>query len=110
MIFECSATVPDILTGGQNTVAVRMPDHPVAIQLAENTGKALCGTSANISGNKSAINAAEVRFELGHLVDFVVDIGPSPAGVESTIIDVSKKPFQVLRQGAVSMENLKQYL
>ncbi len=110
LVFKRSATVPDIVTGGRDTVAVRMPDHPAALLLAKKAGKAICGTSANVSGSNSAISAAEVKLQLRHTVDYIVDIGPEPLGIESTILDISQEPFRVLREGAVSVEKLNQYL
>ncbi len=110
LILKRSEAVPDIITGGRDTVAVRMPDHPVALSLARRAGKAICGTSANISGSDSAKTAAEITSQLEHIIDCIVDLRPEPSGIESTIIDVSREPGLVLREGKIKAKELLQYI
>lgn len=101
-------SVPDIVTGGGRTVAVRVPAHPVPVALIEGVGKPVVGTSANLSGKPSALTAEEVRAQLGGNVDFIIDGGRAPGGVESTVVDCTMEPPTVLREGAISLERLRQ--
>jgi L-threonylcarbamoyladenylate synthase len=89
------------LAGG-DTVAVRVPAHPVALELLRRLGEPLTGTSANLSGLPGPKTAQEVRRQLGDRVDLIVDGGPCPAGVESTVVDCTVDPPRVLRHGAVA--------
>jgi len=88
------------LAGG-DTVAVRVPAHPVALELLRRVGEPLTGTSANLSGLPGPRTAEEVRHQLGDRVDLIVDGGPCPGGVESTVVDCTVDPPRVLREGAV---------
>jgi L-threonylcarbamoyladenylate synthase len=88
------------LAGG-DTVAVRVPNHPVAVELLCRVGEPLTGTSANLSGWPGPRTAEEVRHQLGSRVDLIVDGGPCPGGVESTVVDCTVDPPRVLREGAV---------
>jgi L-threonylcarbamoyladenylate synthase len=93
------------LAGG-DTVAVRVPAHPVALELLCRVGEPLTGTSANLSGRPGPRTAGEVRRQLGGRVDLIVDGGPCAGGVESTVVDCSVDPPQVLREGAVPPERV----
>jgi L-threonylcarbamoyladenylate synthase len=108
LVLTKSRAVSDIVTGGSETVAVRIPAHPVPVALASGLGVPLLGTSANLSGRKSALTAGEVSAQFGEQVDLVVDGGPSPGGRESTIVDVTGEVPVVLREGAVSLSELEQ--
>jgi L-threonylcarbamoyladenylate synthase len=88
------------LAGG-DTVAVRVPAHPIALELLRRVGEPLTGTSANLSGHPAPRTAEEVREQLGGRVDLIVDGGPCPGGVESTVVDCTVDPPRVLREGAV---------
>lgn len=93
------------LAGG-DTVAVRVPAHPVALELLRRVGEPLTGTSANLSGLPGPRTAEEVRHQLGDRVDLIVDGGPCPGGVESTVVDCTVDPPRVLREGAVPVERV----
>lgn len=93
------------LAGGE-TVAVRVPAHPVALDLLRRVGEPLTGTSANVSGQPPPTTAAEVHRQLGGRVDLVVDDGPSPGGIGSTVVDCTVDPPRVLREGAVPVERV----
>lgn len=88
------------LAGGE-TVAVRVPDHPVALELLRRLGQPITGTSANLSGLPGPRTAEDVRRQLGDRVDLIVDGGPCPGGIESTVVDCTVDPPRVLREGAV---------
>jgi len=93
------------LAGG-DTVAVRVPAHPVALELLRRVREPLTGTSANLSGRPGPRTAEEVRRQLGDRVDLIVDCGPCPGGVESTVVDCTADPPRVLREGAVPAERV----
>ena len=108
MVLPKSESVPDIITGGGTTVAVRIPAHPVPIALARGLGAPIVGTSANLSGKPSALTADEVYAQLGDKVDLIIDGGRCPSSKESTIVDLTVETPMVLREGAISREELKQ--
>ena len=92
---------------GKNTVALRVPDNDVPREIARLLGEPLTGTSANRSGARPPVSAAEVAFSLGDMISLVIDGGRSPAGIESTVVDVSGAAPQIVREGAVSREDLE---
>ncbi len=100
-------SVPDIITGGRTTVAIRIPDHPIPIALARGLGTPIVGTSANLSGRPSPLTADEVYSQFGDRIDFIIDGGQCPGGKESTIVDVTGEMPVVLREGAISREELE---
>ena len=108
IVLHKSNSVPDIITGGGLTVAVRIPAHPIPIALADGLGMPIVGTSANLSGKPSVLTADEVYSQFGDKIDLVIDGGRCPGGRESTIVDVTGEMPVVLREGAVSREELKQ--
>ena len=93
----------------RGTVAVRMPDHPVALAVLERTGP-LAVSSANLTGHPAATDAEQALDMLGDEVAVVVDDGPSPGGEASTIVDVTGTQGRVLRVGALSLERLNEVL
>jgi L-threonylcarbamoyladenylate synthase len=94
------------LGDARGTVAVRMPLHPVAIELLEVTGP-MAVSSANISGRPAAVTADEARGQLGDAVAVYLDGGPAATRVASTIVDVTAEVPRVLRAGAVSLDELR---
>lgn len=110
LVISKSASIPDIVTAGLDTVALRVPDHPIPRAIANTLGAPITGTSANLSGNQGLANAADVRREFGDTIDFVLDGEDAPGGVASTIVDVSGDDLSVLRDGAVSREELEAVL
>lgn len=103
-----SASVPDIVTGGGKTIAVRIANHPIPIAIIRGLGVPIVGTSANLSGSPSVLTAEEVRIQLGDLVDMIIDSGRCPGGRESTIVDLTREPPLILREGAIPLEEIKQ--
>ncbi len=108
LVLPRSARVPDIITGGGRTIAVRIPAHPVAIALIRGLGSPIVGTSANLSGRPSTLTAAEVYSQFDDRIDLVIDGGQCPGGRESTIVDVTGEKPRVLREGAISRQQLEQ--
>jgi L-threonylcarbamoyladenylate synthase len=107
LVLAKSSSVPDIVTAGRATVAVRIPAHPVPVALIEGLGAPVLGTSANLSGRPSALTAGEVSSQLGGKVDLVIDGGRCPGGRESTVVDVTGEVPVVLREGALSVRELE---
>lgn len=110
MIFPKSAKVPYGTTGGLDTVAVRMPDDPVANRLIALAGVPVAAPSANTSGRPSPTTADHVWQDMNGRIDMLIDGGPVGIGVESTIVDVSSAIPTVLRPGAITMEMLEAVL
>lgn len=108
LVLPKSRSVPDIVTAGGTTVAVRIPAHPVPIALVEGLGMPVLGTSANQSGKPSALTAAEVYSQLGDKIDLVIDGGQCTGGRESTIVDVTGETPIVLREGAIALRDLEE--
>lgn len=108
IVCEKSRALPDLLTAGRPGIGLRVPDHPTARAIIRALGAPVTGTSANLSGRPSARTAGEAHAQLGNLVDLVVDGGICPGGIESTVIDVTLDPPLVLREGAVSIQRLRQ--
>jgi L-threonylcarbamoyladenylate synthase len=102
-----SKSVPDIVTGGSKTVAIRIPTHPIPVALARGVGTPITGTSANLSGKPSALTAEEAYAQLGDKVDLIINGGRCPGGRESTIVDLTGETPLVLREGAISKEELE---
>ena len=108
IVLYKSSSVPDIITAGGRTVAIRIPAHPVPIALIQGLGMPVVGTSANLSGMPSALTAADAHSQFGDGVDLVINGGRCSGGRESTIIDVTGVVPVVLREGAISVEELRQ--
>ena len=107
IVLYKSSSVPDIVTAGGKTVAVRIPAHYVPVALIEGVGTPIVGTSANLGGKPSLLTAGEVYSQLGDKIDLVIDGGRCPGGRESTIVDVTGEKPVLLREGAISREELE---
>ena len=106
LVMHRSPDLPDLVTGGADTVAVRMPGHPVPLELARRLGRPITGTSANLSGQPDLLDLGALENQLGNLVDHIIQTGPVPAGTASTIMDVTGDAPQLLREGAISLEEI----
>jgi tRNA threonylcarbamoyl adenosine modification protein (Sua5/YciO/YrdC/YwlC family) len=93
----------------RGTVAVRMPDHPAALELLARTGP-LAVSSANLTGREAATNADEAEAMLGEAVDVVLDGGPTAGSVPSTIVDATSEAGRLLRQGAIPLEQINELI
>jgi len=102
--------IASLALGGQDKIALRMPNHNVALKLAKSLGGAIVGTSANISGSKAAKTASEAKKMLENRVRLILDAGPSPKKIPSTIVDVTVKPFKIIRLGPVSIEEIEEVI
>jgi len=114
MLLPRSARVPDAVTGGRDTVGLRAPAHPMAQRLLTATGLGIAAPSANRFGRVSPTTAQHVLDDLGpHLDparDAVLDGGPAPIGIESTIVDCTTDPPQLLRPGGIPTEDVERIL
>jgi L-threonylcarbamoyladenylate synthase len=98
--------VPDEVTAGGDTVAVRVPDHDLARALIRAVGAPLATTSANLSGQASPVTAQEVAAQLGERIALILDGGRCPGGVPSTILDLTQPQPRIVRPGPVSLEQI----
>jgi L-threonylcarbamoyladenylate synthase len=101
-------TVPDRVTGNLPTVAVRMPDHPIALALIKAAGVPVAAPSANLSGRPSPTSADHVTEDLAGRVDIIIDGGDTGVGLESTVLDLTVDPPMLLRPGGVTVEDLEE--
>lgn len=110
IIFYKKDVVPFSITGGLDTVAIRMPAHPVALELIKESGVPIAAPSANISGKPSPTCAQDVAEDLSGKIDMILDGGPAEVGVESTVLDISEEIPIILRPGGVTKEELEKVL
>lgn len=110
MILNKKPEVPVEVTGGQQTVGLRIPDHPVALRLLHKFGGGIAAPSANRFCRISPTQALHVKEELGEDVDLILDGGPCQVGVESTIIDLSGPQPRLLRSGKITVPELENIL
>ena len=106
IVCEKSSIVPDLTTAGSNKVAVRIPNHAIALKLLTLVGKPVAAPSANASGRPSATSAETVLKTLDGKIDAVLDAGSCLYGLESTVIDISANTPVILRTGAISVDVL----
>lgn len=107
VIFQKSERLPSEVTAGRNTAAVRMPKNAVALALIRATGHPIAAPSANLSGRPSPTAAEHVYEDLAGRIDLILDGGPVEVGLESTVLDISRKPPVILRPGAITREELE---
>ncbi|MEY3516073.1 MAG: hypothetical protein RIS67_290 [Pseudomonadota bacterium] len=110
LILKKRSDVPDAVTGGQDTVGLRSPDHPLTLSLLRAFGGGLAAPSANRFGRISPTSASHVRDEFGENAPPILDGGPCPVGIESTIVDLSQSPPRILREGHIRREQLLPFL
>lgn len=112
LILQRSRHILDDVTGGQNTVGIRIPAHPIALALLDILGpqKALAAPSANRFGRISPTSAAHVQQELGNNVDMILDGGSCEVGLESTIVSFHEQSPMILRPGGISLSAIKAVL
>lgn len=110
LILRKASRVPEVVTGGQQSVGLRVPAHPMALAMLRALGSGIAGPSANRFGKVSPTTAAHVRQDLGEEVDFILDGGPCSVGVESTIVSVLDETPVILRPGGVTREAIEEAL
>lgn len=110
LIFKRSKIVPSITVSGLGTIAIRMPKHEVALALIRASGCPIAAPSANIAGRPSPTTAEHVLEDLGGRIDAIIDAGPTQVGVESTVLDLTVEPPQILRPGGIPYEDIKAFI
>ena len=106
LVMRRSPELPDLVTGGADTVAVRMPAHRIPLALARRLGRPITGTSANLSGQPDLLDLDSIENQLGNLVDYIIRSGPPPEGTGSTVVDITRNEPRLLREGAISLEEI----
>jgi L-threonylcarbamoyladenylate synthase len=109
IILDKKKNVPSIMVSGGSSIGVRMPDHPLALEIIEACGGILATTSANISGEPSPKSFLEISKKLKEKIGILVDGGSCPIGIESTIIDMRKEPV-ILRNGGIKKEDIEKII
>ncbi len=108
MVLPKKATIPEEVSAGLPTVAVRVPAHPVALRLLALAGVPVAAPSANLSGRPSPTLGSHVAEDLDGLVEMILDAGPTGVGLESTVLDLTGKTPRILRPGGVTREMLEE--
>jgi L-threonylcarbamoyladenylate synthase len=108
LVTSSRAEVPRVVTAGLSTVALRVPDHPVALALLKKFDGGIVGPSANTSGRPSPTSAGHVYDDLKGKIDLILDAGPTMIGIESTVVDVTIDPPAILRKGGLAIEDILQ--
>lgn len=106
MVLPRTELLPALVTGGKESVGVRIPDHPLALALLRRLAAPLAVTSANLSGQPPARTAREAWTQLAGRVSLIIDGGPAPGGHPSTVIDITCTPPTLLRSGPISWEEI----
>ncbi|MEW8972584.1 MAG: L-threonylcarbamoyladenylate synthase [Tissierellaceae bacterium] len=110
MIFKKSEIIPSIITGGLDTVAIRMPSHPIASALISASGVPIAAPSANTSGRPSPTNAEHVMEDMKGKIPIIIDGGDTGIGLESTVLDLSVENPMILRPGGITLEDLREII
>jgi L-threonylcarbamoyladenylate synthase len=108
LVLRRASIVPDAVTAGGPTVAVRMPDQPLICRLMRQLGAPLAATSANPHGRPAPVAASQVQRWLGGRLSLILDGGHCPGGTASTVVDMTTSPPAILRHGPVSAEMLSE--
>ena len=110
LVLKKSELVLDIITAGLDTVAVRMPANNIALSLIREAKTPIVAPSANLFGRTSPTTAQHVADDLDSKIEMIIDGGKTKIGVESTVLDITTRPVQVLRAGGISVEKLKEVI
>jgi L-threonylcarbamoyladenylate synthase len=108
LLLPRTAAVPDIVTAGRPLVGVRMPAHPVALELIRQASVPVAAPSANVFGHISPTTAAHVLEDLDGKIDAIMDAGPTRHGVESTVLDPTQNPMMIYRPGAITQQQISE--
>jgi len=107
LVLLAAPGVPKEVLGSEDTVALRVPDHPVPRALARGLGGPIIGTSANVSGGPDPVTAWDVEQMLGQAVDYILDGGPAYRGLPSTVVDLTGPRPKLVRSGALDRESIE---
>jgi len=106
IVFEAKAFLPNNLTAKTGKIGIRIPENNAAVALVKKVGKPITATSANLSGHAGCSNIKKLNSDIFHKVDFILDSGQLKGKTGSTIIDVTKEPIEVLRQGELTSREI----
>ncbi|OGS21705.1 MAG: threonylcarbamoyl-AMP synthase [Elusimicrobia bacterium RIFOXYA2_FULL_39_19] len=110
IVLKKNPAIPAVVTAGKNTVGIRFPAHTVALEFIKQSGCYIAAPSANFSEQKSPQSIAEIPKELLEKTDFVLDAGLTGSGISSTVVDFTVSPPKILRQGKITLEELKKFI
>jgi L-threonylcarbamoyladenylate synthase len=110
LVLEKKKNIPGAVTAGLGTVAIRIPRSPIALRLIKEAGVPIAAPSANKAGKPSAVTAKHVLEDLGGLIDMIIDGGRTPIGLESTVLDLTRKVPTILRPGAITKSQIEKCL
>lgn len=110
LVMKRTILISDLVTANLDTVAVRMPNHPVPLAMIRALGEGIVGPSANLSGRPSPTTGQHVYDDLRGRVDLILDAGPTAIGLESTVIDVTVEPPTILRLGGLTKERIEELI
>jgi L-threonylcarbamoyladenylate synthase len=110
LVFWRQPTVSLLITGGGDTVGLRMPDHPIALGVLRAFGGPLVCPSANLTGLRASMSAADVQEDLDGKIDLILDGGPTLDRTPSTVLDITTQPARLIREGKISRAELEDYL
>lgn len=102
VILKKRPEISEIVSAGGDTIGIRMPDLPAAVELIRAAGSPLAAPSANLSGKRSAVTAEEAAEDLSGRIDLILDGGPSPVGTASTVVDLTGEAPRILREGVIT--------
>ncbi len=110
LVLKKNKIIPELVTAGLDTVAIRMPEHPVALELIRLAEVPVAAPSANASGRPSTTTAQHVLDDMNGRIEMIIDAGSSQVGLESTVLDVTQEPPVLLRPGGITPKQLEKYI
>ncbi len=110
IVMRKAVSYRSLALAGGDTVALRVPDHGLVRRIVRALGEPITGTSANRTGARAPMSAAEVAFQMGEMVELIIDGGQSRTGLESTVIDITHDKPEIVREGAVSRGEVEEVL
>lgn len=110
LLFERSNLIPPMITAGLDTVAIRMPNNPTALELIKASGVPIAAPSANTSGKPSPTKANHVMEDLDGKICMIIDGGSTGVGLESTVLDLTENPPTILRPGGITLKDLQKII
>ena len=106
LVLPSIPNISPLITGGRNTIALRVPDHPVARFMASEMGGAITGTSANKHGQENPLNVTQIREQIGQDIDLILDGGTLSEPTASSIVEIANEKITILRHGVISKEQI----
>ena len=107
LVLPAASQINPLITGNVGTIGVRIPSHRISLELIRRSGVPITSTSANISGTPNPTNAEDVIKTFGDKLDAVIDSGPSPTSLPSTVVSVAASEIKIIREGAIAKEKIE---